>query len=923
MQLFLNVDVILFLSFLIINLIVGLTHSNKITNIKEYALGGRNFSTGALVATLVATWVSGSSFFITLSKTYKDGFTYFIASSCASLSFLIIAVFIIPKMKDFLGKVSSAEVMGELYGDKIKLAVATCLMIGKIGYIAVQFKVFGTIFEHFIGLDKNLAILSAGSIVTIYSAFGGIKAVTHTDIIQFFTFGVIIPIVGLLIWLDFNNSNLTLKAAFSNKAFDFSYILSRENPKLLDLLLLICYFIIPTINVDIFQRFSMARSLSQAKTSFVIAAVIIFAIKIFVTWIPFLLYQINPNLNQSELVHFIVNTYTYNGLKGLIMIGVAAMAMSSADSAINASSVLFSNDFVPFFKKNTDKLFLSKAYSLILGTFAMYMAFNGEDLLKIIMSTNKYSGIAEMSFLMTVLGLRTNTKAISLGMISSLIFVFSAQYINFSFDVNIPAMFLNALVTCGYHYFFVKKEEYAKLHIIEQSYEDFSPKQRYSFFDKLKKFNLIEYLKITSPKNELLFIGFGIYSLVYAITSMYIAQEELKTTYSLIYLFQIMLVTSLMMIMRPIWPVSSFKSKTLEAISWHTACFYMLIPISCFLVFLSKFHNVQFMMFSVNIIIYAILTNWKCTISLVPFGTYLGISLFKQYKNIDHIDSSYIQSSEMFIMYSMILVASIVVIFLKPYQDEADAQKETIDHLGGKISFQENELENLLKVKSEVIKNINHELKTPASGILGLSDLLYNDYDAFSNDDRKEIVKNINESSVRMSSLINNILDFSNLSSANYNLKIEQLNLTELVHERIEKCKKLYLKNKHIDFYVNAKEDIIIYFDAYYMRQVLDNLITNAIVYSDKGSIIITIIDNEFEVEFKIEDEGVGIPKEDLYNIFKPFVVSSKTKVDYQGRGIGLSLCEKILSVHKGKIWAEEKSKGACFRFIMEKEENM
>ena len=69
----LNIDTIIFLGFLAINLIVGLRYGKTVKNMKDYALGGRNFSTGALVATIVATWTSGSGFFITLSKTYSDG----------------------------------------------------------------------------------------------------------------------------------------------------------------------------------------------------------------------------------------------------------------------------------------------------------------------------------------------------------------------------------------------------------------------------------------------------------------------------------------------------------------------------------------------------------------------------------------------------------------------------------------------------------------------------------------------------------------------------------------------------------------------------------------------------------------------------------------------------------------------------------
>ena len=97
-------------------LVVGLSHGRKVKTIKEYAIGNRDFSTGAIVATLVATWISGSTFFIALSKTYSSGLYYVFASSGMAFSFLLTAFVFVPRMGKLLGKTSIAEVMGDWYG---------------------------------------------------------------------------------------------------------------------------------------------------------------------------------------------------------------------------------------------------------------------------------------------------------------------------------------------------------------------------------------------------------------------------------------------------------------------------------------------------------------------------------------------------------------------------------------------------------------------------------------------------------------------------------------------------------------------------------------------------------------------------------------------------------------------------------------
>ena len=92
-----NIDIAIVIGFLVLTLAVGLGHGQKVKTIKDYALGGRNFSTAALVATVVATWASGSGFFVTLSKTYSDGFYYMFARFGIGIYFLITAFFFYSK----------------------------------------------------------------------------------------------------------------------------------------------------------------------------------------------------------------------------------------------------------------------------------------------------------------------------------------------------------------------------------------------------------------------------------------------------------------------------------------------------------------------------------------------------------------------------------------------------------------------------------------------------------------------------------------------------------------------------------------------------------------------------------------------------------------------------------------------------------
>jgi signal transduction histidine kinase len=128
-------------------------------------------------------------------------------------------------------------------------------------------------------------------------------------------------------------------------------------------------------------------------------------------------------------------------------------------------------------------------------------------------------------------------------------------------------------------------------------------------------------------------------------------------------------------------------------------------------------------------------------------------------------------------------------------------------------------------------------------------------------------------------------------------------------------CRKYYEENtEDREFILNIKDYIIVNADKGYMIHLLDNLIINAIKYCKKGKINITLSNSKESVDFVIADEGIGIPKTELFDIFEPFTVSSKTRTPAGGRGIGLAVCKRIAQAHGGSITADSKEEiGAAF----------
>ena len=144
-----DVDIVIVAVFLLTTLVIGIRKGRHINNIREFAVGNRDFTTTALVCTIVATWAAGGDFFVFIEEAYSDGLYFIFAEVFGILVvLLIVGLVFVPRMAEFLGDLSIAEAMGKLYGNKARLITAIAGCIGTSGMIATQFKISGILFEH-------------------------------------------------------------------------------------------------------------------------------------------------------------------------------------------------------------------------------------------------------------------------------------------------------------------------------------------------------------------------------------------------------------------------------------------------------------------------------------------------------------------------------------------------------------------------------------------------------------------------------------------------------------------------------------------------------------------------------------------------------------------------------------------------------
>ncbi|CAB4169221.1 REC domain containing protein [uncultured Caudovirales phage] len=236
------------------------------------------------------------------------------------------------------------------------------------------------------------------------------------------------------------------------------------------------------------------------------------------------------------------------------------------------------------------------------------------------------------------------------------------------------------------------------------------------------------------------------------------------------------------------------------------------------------------------------------------------------------------------------------------------------------------DLEKALNIKTDFLNNISHEIRTPINGLVNLSSLLSENWKKYSDSEHYKIIKTISESSKRLIKIINNVLDISKFTSGKMSMTMIEGNLEELLKAIIVEFESIYLiqyKDIVIETNIQIGIDSTAKMDPERIHQVLRNLIDNAFKFSKAGKIKISLRTQGKNLEVVIEDEGIGIPEQQLEEIFNPFIQSNKTKGYTSGTGLGLSICKEIIAAHNGKIWAVNKIIGSSFHFTLPRLELM
>ncbi|MEM7055481.1 MAG: sodium:solute symporter family protein, partial [Bacteroidota bacterium] len=669
----LTLDIVIFVVFLGFNLIIGLAAGRRVKTLREYAVGRKKFSDAALTSTILATWISGIFLFYSLEKIYTGGLRYIIVMMGGTISLILTGRVLAIRMGGFLNDLSVAKTMGDLYGKTIRITTAISGVISAIAWIAIQFQIIGKMLTLLLGFQGPGVTIFAAAIVIFYSAFGGIRSVTITDVFQFMTFSIFIPMLALIVWNNLKTPDQVVHTLTDNPNFSLQKVVSWD-PELISSICMMLFFGIPSLSTPMFQRIVMASSIQQIKRSFTYAAGIRLLMIMAVAWISILLLADNPSIEPSKLLNYIINRYTYPGLKGLIAVGITALSMSTADSYLNTSAVLSVHDIIkPLNPSFIEKISIVRIFSICIGILGLILALYTKNIIYLaLLSGSFYMPIVTVPLLLAIFGFRSTTRAVLIGMGAGFIAV-AVWRICFAYTgINsvIPGMAANLICLMGSHYLLGEKGGWQKVDpssplALAREARRQAWKRR---IKTIRRFKLYLYLQQNLPNKDYFYFFFGLYTIAATYAAFYTIGEAQTKIYQDIYeaIYHTVLFATTAFLTFPIWP-PTVKKQQFIAFFWPLGICGILFFAGTLLVIMSHFHIMQVMILMINLLMALLLLRWPLALILASSGIVGAVIFFKQYTGLPTLPGDF-GSLQFRVIYGLLLFSSFLIALFKHKQ---------------------------------------------------------------------------------------------------------------------------------------------------------------------------------------------------------------------------------------------------------------
>lgn len=376
------IDYGVILFYLIFTLLFGIFKGRKVSNVRDYTVSQGSFDTTAMVATIFGTIIGGGSTVDSASKIYTFGIILFFPYLGQCFSKLIMSEIIAPKFERFHHMISIGDIIESAYGKWGKIICGVGGFLLSTGYVGMQVSATSIFISYFTGMSLVGCVFLSTLVMVAYAAFGGIRAVTATDVVQFIVTIVALPVVAHVAlynvggWQGLFEILPTEKLSLSVASKDIQIELFT-----------VFIYCLPYMGPAVMQRLLMAKNTRQTQRSFRIAALIDVPFYLVLTLIALCVAALNPSLDPSLVMPYMIDTHLPIVFKGLAIAGILSIIMSTADSCLTAASVTLVHDvikpLIPRELPDKTELLLMRLSTVLIGAIAAANALSFKSILDI------------------------------------------------------------------------------------------------------------------------------------------------------------------------------------------------------------------------------------------------------------------------------------------------------------------------------------------------------------------------------------------------------------------------------------------------------------------------------------------------------------------------------------------------------------
>jgi len=367
------IDNIIVFAYLIALLSIGILQKSKQSGFKGFSRISDKASKGklVLVATIFASSIGGGTTFGIAEKAFAENIAYSYGLLFAIPIDILIAIYIIPRLIKHYGAESVGDIMSVYYGVPGRYISGLSAILVSVGLVAAQISVSGRIFEYILQVDYVWGVILSYGIIVAYTTIGGLRSVLFANQLQFFTILVAIPVITFFGLYQIGLDNFVNSVPLEKFSF-------ADNPNLISTTIAATLgFTVMNLFPTFIQRALINKDSATTSKAIYIKSVIYALFLVFITLNGLIAFVKYPEVKASLALPYLIDHIIPVGIQGVVVVGLLAAVMSTADSDLNITSVTLVKDFLsPIFSINNQQklLLLARIINIIIGSLAILIA---------------------------------------------------------------------------------------------------------------------------------------------------------------------------------------------------------------------------------------------------------------------------------------------------------------------------------------------------------------------------------------------------------------------------------------------------------------------------------------------------------------------------------------------------------------------